>query len=153
MDTGGARVRVLPPLVFFVPLLGGLALHMKVPLVMPGRGWLPWAGAVLMAVGLALMAWAVTVMTRSRTTVIPWSTVEALVVDGPFARSRNPIYLADLLVYLGLTLWARSWWPLLLLPAVVLAVHGLVIRPEEAYLKERFGEAYDRYAARVRRWL
>lgn len=153
MDTGGARVRVLPPLVFFVPLFAVLLLHRAVPLDLPGGAALSWAGAALLVVAVALMAWAARVMVAAGTTVIPWSTVDALVVHGPFARSRNPIYLADLLIYLGLTLWAGSAWPLLALPVVLLAVHWLVIAPEETYLRARFGEEYESYTRRVRRWL
>ena len=153
----GARVRLLPPLVFLVPLGVGVLLGRVAPWSMPAVA--PWdtlrtvAGWGLAAAGVALMTWAAAVMWRHRTTVVPWARVDHLVTHGPFARSRNPIYLADVLLYLGLTLVAGTWWPLLLLPLPVLVVRWLVIAREEDYLTGRFPEAYAAYRARVRRWL
>ncbi|MGB8383956.1 MAG: isoprenylcysteine carboxylmethyltransferase family protein [Dermatophilaceae bacterium] len=154
MDRTGAQVRLIPPLVVFVPLTVLLAMNALVP----------WAigvplvirvvvGALLVVVGVALMAWAASVMKGQGTTVIPWEQVDALVTSGPFAFTRNPIYLGDGLVYLGITVAFGSWWPALGLPVVLLVLHRYVIDPEEAYLTVRFGPAYTTYAGRVRRWL
>ena len=103
--------------------------------------------------GVALMGWASSVMKRQGTTVIPWVQVDALVTSGPFAISRNPIYLGDALVYLGITVAFGSWWPVLGLPVAVVVMRRYVIDREEAYLTERFGPAYTTYAGRVRRWV
>ena len=72
---------------------------------------------------------------------------------GPFRFSRNPIYLADALTYLGGTLLISCWWPFLVLPGIVLVMRRKVIDREERYLTERFGEEYRQYQFRVRRWL
>lgn len=149
----GARVRVLPPLLFLVPFLLAWLVHRVRPWSLPEVPGLRPAGLVLLLLALALMGWAALTMSRHRTTVVPWEPVSALVTTGPFARSRNPIYLADVVAYLGGSLVLASWWPLLLLPLAVVAARRLVIDREEAYLRERFGASYEAYVARVRRWV
>lgn len=152
----GASVHLLPPLVFLGPLLVGIGLGRLLPWRLPTTApWptvLTWAGVVLFVAGLGLMSWAAVVMWRHHTTVIPWGHVDHLVTGGPFRFTRNPIYVGDLLVYLGVTLVAGTWWPLALLPLPVFVMQRLVIAREEAYLLERFGQPYAAYCARVRRW-
>ena len=153
MAPAGARVRTIPPLVFAIPLVVAWLLHLVAPLPLPLSGARVWLGVLLVAAAVALMAWAVTTMRRAHTTVIPWEEVSRLVTEGPFRFSRNPIYLADALAYLGVTLLVGSWWPLLVFPAVLLAMLRLVISREEEYLAARFGADYAAYRSRVRRWV
>jgi len=153
MDTSGARVKVLPPLLFLVVLAGALVADRLLPLPLPGGTARVVAGVALVVAGLALMAWAGRTMWVSHTTVSPWARVSALVTSGPFRFTRNPIYLGDLLVYLGVALWVGTWWPVLFLPLLFPAVQGLVIGPEERYLTARFGDDYTAYLQRVRRWI
>lgn len=152
----GASVRLLPPLVFLVPLLVGILLGRLVTWRLPASGaWptvLTTVGLALLAAGLGLMAWAAVVMWRHETTVIPWGRVDHLMTGGPFRFMRNPIYVGDVLVYLGVTLIAGTWWPLVLLPLPLWVMWRFVISREEAYLLERFGQLYAAYCARVRRW-
>jgi protein-S-isoprenylcysteine O-methyltransferase Ste14 len=63
------------------------------------------------------------------------------------------LYVGLLALYVGLALLVPTVWGLLLFPAAVLLISWGAIRPEERYLHERFGAAYDEYARRVRRWL
>jgi protein-S-isoprenylcysteine O-methyltransferase Ste14 len=63
------------------------------------------------------------------------------------------MYTGLAILYLGGAFLLGSWWPILLLPPVLIAVTLLVIRPEERYLSERFGRDYADYRNRVRRWL
>lgn len=152
----GANVKVLPPLLYAGPLILLWLLDKVVPLRMswgaldPVRSVVGWALVVL---GLALMAWAGWAMTRAGTTVIPWSQVDALVTRPPFTFTRNPIYLSDILVYLGVTLLLATWWPLIGLPVIIWATVHFVIRHEEAYLRRRFGAPYEAYLAKVRRFI
>jgi protein-S-isoprenylcysteine O-methyltransferase Ste14 len=153
MDTSGARVKVLPPLLFLVVLAGALVVDRLLPLPLPGGAARVVAGVALVVAGLALMAWAGRTMWGSHTTVSPWARVSVLVTSGPFRFTRNPIYLGDLLVYLGVALWVGTWWPVLLLPLLFPAVQWLVIGPEERYLTAQFGDGYTAYRQRVRRWI
>jgi protein-S-isoprenylcysteine O-methyltransferase Ste14 len=63
------------------------------------------------------------------------------------------MYLGFTLIYLGVTAWVNSLWPLLPLPLILLLMQRAVIAKEEAYLERQFGEPYRQYRARVRRWI
>jgi protein-S-isoprenylcysteine O-methyltransferase Ste14 len=78
---------------------------------------------------------------------------QPLLTGGAYRLSRNPMYTGLAIAYLGLALLLGSWWPLALWPLVIVAVRQLVIRPEEQYLTQRFGQTYAGYQSRVRRWL
>jgi protein-S-isoprenylcysteine O-methyltransferase Ste14 len=77
----------------------------------------------------------------------------ALVTKGPFRYSRNPIYVALTLLYLGVALLINALWILLLVvPAVLVLRYGVIAR-EEAYLTRKFDDVYRQYTAQVRHWL
>ena len=149
----GAAVRLIPPVVYFVPFAVMWGLHWWRPRTIPGGSALTVLGLALILIGVALSLWAVATLMRAGTTFIPWEQVTAIVSTGPFRFSRNPIYLADAIAYLGGTLVLHSWWPLLVLPGILLVIGRKVMDPEERYLAERFGDPYREYQRRVRRWL
>jgi protein-S-isoprenylcysteine O-methyltransferase Ste14 len=66
---------------------------------------------------------------------------------------RNPIYVGMFLVYAGIGIAVRSPWILVLAIPLAIAIRYGVVAREEAYLERRFGEAYQEYKTRVRRWL
>jgi len=92
-------------------------------------------------------------MTRAGTNVFPTLPALALVTDGPFRYTRNPLYIAASGVYVGVALWVDGLVPLLLFPLVVILLHYAIVLPEERYLETKFGESYRAYRSRVRRWL
>ena len=77
----------------------------------------------------------------------------ALVTTGIHGWSRNPIYVGLFLVYGGIAIAMHSPWALILAVPLAVTIRYGVIAREEAYLEERFGDAYRDYKARVRRWL
>jgi protein-S-isoprenylcysteine O-methyltransferase Ste14 len=108
---------------------------------------------VLLVLGMALATWGRATMRRGGTNIDPREPALALVTDGPFRFSRNPLYVAITLFYLGLTLIADALWPLLLLVPLLWVTHyGIVLR-EERYLENKFGETYLSYKRQVRRWI
>jgi len=149
----GAQVRLIPPVVYFVPFTVMWAMHWWRPWTIPGGVALTVAGLALVLTGIGLSVWTVSTFARAHTTVIPWDHVSAMVTTGPFRNSRNPIYLSDAMAYLGGTLILHSWWPLLVLPGILWVMRCKVIDREELYLTQRFGDAYREYQLRVRRWL
>jgi protein-S-isoprenylcysteine O-methyltransferase Ste14 len=150
----GARVVFIPPPLYYAAgLVAGAALDRLVGLPIGGRPGTVVAGAALAVAGVALAAAGVIGVIRHRTTIVPHHRVASLVTTGAFRLSRNPMYTALAIAYLGVALLIGSWWPVALWPLVLLAVYLLVIRPEERYLEQRFGSAYADYRARVRRWL
>lgn len=76
-----------------------------------------------------------------------------LVVEGFYAHSRNPMYVGNFLLLVGLAiLWNSAFVTLLVLPLMLLAIHAIV-RAEERFLADRFGPDYDEYCRRVNRFL
>jgi protein-S-isoprenylcysteine O-methyltransferase Ste14 len=105
----------------------------------------------LIVLGLALRAWAggcAGEHTRN-------STIEAprLVTGGPFSFVRNPIYLASVILGFGMVALVGDPWLLGLYFGVFVFLYGFIVPAEEKFLRERFGEAYERYCARVPRAL
>jgi protein-S-isoprenylcysteine O-methyltransferase Ste14 len=134
------------------PHLVGLGIGLLLQLVAPWRlPWPAWVGGAvgvpLLLAGLVLAAWAVRAAADVRL-----ARPSQLVRRGPYAFSRNPMYVAATAVYAGIALVAGAAWPLLLLPAVLLATHLAVVR-EERSLEARFGAGYRSYEASVRRYL
>jgi len=99
-------------------------------------------GAVLIIPGLAIRALASGHVRKN----------EALAMSGPYAYSRNPLYLGSLLIGIGFALAARSWWVGIVLIAMFFAIYVPVIRSEEAFLRERFPE-FEAYAKAVPRMI
>lgn len=148
-----APVKVPPPAIFLGCLIGAMVLNWLWPLPEPWTTILRVAGAVGIVAGLVVGATAVSRMRRLHTTPDPERPTAALVTDGPYRFTRNPIYLGFLLIYLGFTLVAGTLWGLLLSPLLIWTVTRVVVRNEEAYLAQRFPDSYKAYKARVRRWL
>jgi protein-S-isoprenylcysteine O-methyltransferase Ste14 len=90
---------------------------------------------------------------RGRDAGRPRQAPTAIVTHGPYRRSRNPGYTGFALIYAGISLAGNRRWPLVLLPGVIAVVDRGVIRREEAYLADRFGEEYEAYRRRVRRFI
>lgn len=125
---------------------------------------LPWASGVarvvLAAIGLCLICAGValeivTVLTfrRHHTTILPHRAAVALITDGPFAKSRNPIYLGNTMLVIGAGLLFGVAWLVIAGLAAAALVQKLAIVREERHLTSRFGKAWDDYAVRTPRWL
>jgi protein-S-isoprenylcysteine O-methyltransferase Ste14 len=150
----GARVIFIPPPLYYAAgLAGGMAINGVVALPLGERRATAVAGAALAALGLALAFAGVAAVIRHRTTIVPHHPVATLLTGGAYRLSRNPMYTGLAIAYLGLALLFGSWWPLALWPLVIVTMRQLVIRPEEQYLTDRFGQTYTDYQSRVRRWL
>jgi protein-S-isoprenylcysteine O-methyltransferase Ste14 len=149
-DTAG--VIAPPPLIYAVPLALGLVVHYVSPLHVLSAQAARVIGPVVVVLGSIGLP-ALIAFHRAGTSAKPWRPATALVLTGPYRFTRNPMYLGFTLLYLGITLWVNSVWPLLILPVVVVVMDRGVIAREEAYLEARFGEEYRRYKARVRRWV
>jgi protein-S-isoprenylcysteine O-methyltransferase Ste14 len=154
-NTGAAVRFPFPPALFAVPLALALAIDRRVlhlPLPAAGRTGTRVTGAAVAVGGALLSLSGVLTALRQGTTVVPHHAVTQLVTTGPFRLTRNPMYTGHVMVLLGAALRVGSWWPLIAAPLCMRATTRLVILPEEEYLADRFGEDYQRYRTRVRRW-
>ncbi len=143
-----------PPLLLVAALGLGLLGGRLYPLSWPGLDDLPArvVGYALGLAGIGLVVWALITLARAGTTVHPNRSADRLVTDGPFRWRRNPVYLGDVLILLGLAQLTYNIWFAILAPVFAIAVYWLAIRPEEQHLEARFGQAYLDYKARTRRW-
>jgi protein-S-isoprenylcysteine O-methyltransferase Ste14 len=152
----GPDVRYPPPLLFVLGIVAGRGLDeaLSLPLIGPAaRDATTPVGWLLVILGSGLAGWALLTLRRAGTSIRPDRPAARLVTHAPFRFSRNPTYVGLGLVYLGVTVLVDSGWPLLLLPLVMAVLYLTVVRREERYLAAAFGEAYDVYGRRVRRWL
>ena len=151
MDKAGV---IAPPPVIYLPVLGaGLGLHFAFPLPFLPDLWLQLAiGLPIMGIAGILAASAIRALRRAGTTP-GFKPTTAIVVGGPFKFSRNPMYLALTVVYIGIAIAVNSLWAIILLPVPLVVISLGVINREERYLERKFGQDYTRYKARVRRWL
>jgi protein-S-isoprenylcysteine O-methyltransferase Ste14 len=150
--TSTADVVAPPPLIFAIGWVLGLALHLRFRarlVVGPSR----WLGGLLAAAGAGLIAWAIWSLRRAGTDPRPDRPTTALVTDGPYRHTRNPIYVGFVGMYAGLLLVVGTPWPALFLPVVLRVIRQGVVAREERYLAVRFGDAFADYVAHARRWL
>jgi len=78
---------------------------------------------------------------------------DMLLKGGPYALSRNPMYVGWTLIYIGISFAANSVWTIAMLPIVIIYIHFVDIRREERILEDEFGDEYRRYKRRVRRYI
>jgi len=158
--TGSAKSRhgiiPWPPVIYVVAIALSVVLGMLYPL--------PWIGDIfgdlLFGVGwVALfgvaMLWitAIRVMMRAKTTFDPNADPDHLVTSGPFGITRNPMYLANTLLMIGVAFITGIAWFLIFAFLAAFATQKLAIEKEEKILAAKFGKKYRDYAKRVRRWI
>jgi protein-S-isoprenylcysteine O-methyltransferase Ste14 len=148
-----AGVRVPPPALYALAVLGGYLLNRRWPLPVGETRLVSALAWALTAVWLALTVSSIGNFRRSRTSIVPVRPASALVVAGPYRFTRNPMYVGLAALTAALGLFMGSWWQIVLLLPVLAIVRVFVIAREERYLERRFGEDYVRYTHRVRRWL
>lgn len=148
---------IWPPVIYALAALGAGFLAWQIPwsILPPG-----FTGFILRLLGGAVIVSGVAVALAAErrfkavgTPVPPTKPTTAIVTEGIYARTRNPMYLGLTLVLIGLGLLFGSLWFLIAAPFAVFCVTKLAIEREERYLSAKFGDDYHSYKARVRRWL
>lgn len=145
-----------PPMIYLTAIAAAVVLMWQVPLP-----WLPSPlSDLLFAVGIvaifgvvAIDVSAMRTLSKARTTIMPHRGSDHLVTNGPFSFSRNPIYLANTLLMIGVGLLAGSAWFILLGLVAAFLTQKLAIEREERHLDIRFGKRYRDYRKKVRRWI
>ena len=142
-----------PPLIYAGVLSVGLLVDRAYPI-----RFLPWIlsralGWPLIVGGLALGLLGLREMRRAETNVDPYKPTTAIVEDGPYRFTRNPLYVGMVLIYGGVAALANALPAAALLPVAQAIMRRGVIEREERYLEGKFGDEYLRYKERVRRWV
>jgi protein-S-isoprenylcysteine O-methyltransferase Ste14 len=152
----GPGIRVPPPFAFVAGWLAAWALNRWIDFRIDRDGAGPWQtglGVVLLAAGLGVAAWGMLTFIHARTPVIPVRAARTVVRTGPYRFSRNPMYAGLAAAYTGLALLLNLAWPIVLLPIVIVIVNVAIIAREERHLLALFGDEYESYRRRVRRWI
>ena len=142
--------------VFGFPFLISIAINFVVPFSLPQgifRQILIPVGIVLIIIGIGFVVLARREFAYFSQPTDPGQPTSKVVKTGVFAISRNPLYLASVIIIFGLALALNMLWAVvMLLLSIIICLYVLII-PEEQYLTEKFGEEYKEYTASVHRWL
>lgn len=145
-----------PPIIYLIATAVGVMAQRIAPV--------PWvegsfAGALqILGAALAIAAIALDITTfgtfrKHKTTVMPNKAATNLITSGPFAWSRNPIYVGNTVLVFAAGLYFGSAWLVVLAFVAAWVTQKLAIEREEQHLRAKFGAAWESYAKRVRRWL
>jgi protein-S-isoprenylcysteine O-methyltransferase Ste14 len=148
------NVMIHPPIALGMAIVIAFAANWVYPLPFLPSG-IPHLelGLIVFLSALLLARWAVQTFRKAKTNILTSHAALTIVSTGPFAYSRNPIYVAALLSLIGFALAANSLWFLIALVAIFLVLRFAVVAREEFYLASKFGQTYLDYKAKVRRWL
>lgn len=155
MEVRPARIP-WPPIISLGAIVASVVLDIVYPL--------PWLGGLLadllfvigllgLLATLALWFSAIRMMVRAKTTLSPTGVPDHLLTAGPFAVSRNPLYLGNAVLLIGLGLVTGSIWFLVLAFVAAFITQKLAIEAEEKVMAVKFGKRYRDYTRRVRRWI
>ena len=153
MSDDAPAFRLWPPVALGIPWLIGYVLTISAgdPVELD-QSWVQVLGVLLVLAFCVWNGWAMWLMHQHRTALLPGGSTRVVIDTGPFAVSRNPLYLGLIALYVGLALlW--SFWALVLTPAGFALLWWGAVRPEERYLSANFGAEYDDYRQQVRRGL
>lgn len=142
-----------PPLFFLAALFFGYSLDRVIRWHLPNWAINSYLAVFFAALAVLIITSALWVFRRHNTTVIPYRKARTLLTSGPFRYSRNPLYLSFALLHIACALAQHSPGMLLTLPFAVWAIQHHVITQEEQALAALFGEQWQQYRRRVRRWL
>ncbi|MCK0068997.1 methyltransferase family protein [Kordiimonas laminariae] len=141
--------RLLPPHIF----LGSAISIVVLGYLETGKTATFNIGGYLVGFAVFIIFWAAMEFKKAQTTIHPNSEARALITKGPFAYSRNPIYLAMLFALCGFWIGSDAYSPAIIVAAFPILIHTLFIKKEEAILEQLFGNEYRAYKAQVRRWV
>jgi protein-S-isoprenylcysteine O-methyltransferase Ste14 len=147
-------VIIHPPVALAIALILAFALNWfrPLPFVPPAIPHIQ-LGVLLVIAALLIVRWAAVAFRKARTNILTSQAATTIVATGPFAYSRNPIYVAALIGMAGAAIAFNSLWFLVALVVIYFVLRYGVIAREEIYLERKFGTPYLDYKSKVRRWL
>lgn len=151
----GPGIYIPPPLLYIVIFAGALFIQKRLPVsdVLFGKAITKIIGSAFLIVALFFLTKSLRQFFLTKNTVILIKPASSLQTTGVYAITRNPMYLGLALVYLGTTCFIGNWWNVILFPVLLIIVQEYIIKREEKYLSAEFGQEYEAYKNKVRRWL
>jgi protein-S-isoprenylcysteine O-methyltransferase Ste14 len=148
-------VFIPPPLFYVVSFIISIILQRFIPIknTFLQGSMAMIIGSIAIAAGLFFSVPAVRQFIISKNTLIPFKSASSLQTSGIYSVSRNPMYTGLLLTYTGLALIFGNCWTFILIPVLIVMVTIRIILPEERYLTRAFGNNYEEYRKKVRRWI
>lgn len=144
---------MLPPLPCLIGLLVGLACDWLWPWPIVRYMFALPLGILLIGVMIVISIGTNKAFKLHATPPDPSEETSAIIDTGPFKYSRNPVYLAVVILQVALGfVFNNTWIVLFAIPAMIM-IHYVVVLGEEAYLEAKFGDKYLRYKSQVRRWI
>ncbi|MEO7209491.1 MAG: isoprenylcysteine carboxylmethyltransferase family protein [Chitinophagaceae bacterium] len=110
-------------------------------------------GTLFLVIAIFFMARSLRQFFLTKNTVILIKPANSLQTTGIYATTRNPMYVGLVLIYMGIACFAGNWWTFILLPILILIVQEYIIKREEKYLEVEFGQAFNDYRKKTRRWI
>jgi protein-S-isoprenylcysteine O-methyltransferase Ste14 len=147
------KKRALPPTYLFIAIVVMILLHYLFPVAHIVA--YPWRllGGVPLLLGIALNLMADKAFKINYTTVKPFEESTVLITTGAFRVSRHPMYLGMVFILTGIGILMGTLMPFLVIPVFVLLLDMMFVRIEERMLADIFGENWQEYQAKVRRWI
>ena len=151
--TDHPQIKMDAPILLAITILITVLMQCLVPLPflpsLPSR----LIGTILFLGGFSIGIPAFRGMLKAKTSPNPHRPTNALVFEGTYRITRNPMYLSMLVIYAGISIFFQNPWFILFLPILAWLFTTWVIIPEEKYLEQKFGADYLNFKARVRRWI
>ena len=153
-DEDRPRTRLHPPTLLLIALIVGYVVRLFVggflPIPRPiGEG----VGLLLVILAIILLQMGTSAFSAGGEELRPSTPSRQLFTKGIFGFSRNPIYLAMILLGSGLGFATLNLWMIMSTAVFAMIITAFVIIPEERYLTDRFGDEFDQYRRKVRRWI
>ena len=144
---------VMPTTYLLIAIVVMVAIHFSFPMARIIPPLWNLLGMIPLALGVVVNLIADQAFHKANTTVKPFKESTALITEGAFRISRNPMYLGFVLVLIGIAVLMRSLTPYVIVLVFAILMDRMYIREEERMLAEEFGTAWEQYKRNVRRWL
>ena len=152
MEEEQSHPKILPPHVAILSLTAIILLHYLFPTPLIPKPF-NYFGILFFAVGLLILFWSFGLFKKKDTPILPGQKPTALVIEGPYRFTRNPMYLGVTTALLGIAVYLGDYFAFLAPIVFFMFVSIKFIPREEKLMEKLFGKKYLDYKKKVRRWL
>ena len=153
INTDAPEVITFPSVIFATFLIIGLVTDRALIHTLEFYGHPHPIGWSFIILGILLFCWSCIHFIKAKTFIDIRKSTTKLITQGPYKFSRNPMYLSNALLYLGVAIVFGQTVTLGCIIPCLIVLHYYTIVKEEQYLESKFGKIYLSYRQRVRRWV